>query len=267
MAAKRAKKKAQRKAARKKLTASPKLQAARKSAARAARGATIRKSASGRAPKTAAKRKSGKVVLNGLRLSVPSCKVGLALTMMDIPFEYRHIDLAAGAGRAPEYLAKNRWGQVPVLEHGDLTVAQSNVILLYLADTFGKFGGRTPQEKIRIAEWLMWDQDFMSTGVGMPRAFARLFPDTHEAVVSFCRKRGERALGALDRHLGTSKFLVGSRPTVADIAVFAWVATAEEGGYDLARWPNVQAWAERVLALPRAAHPYTVMPTESRAAA
>lgn len=268
MAAKKAKKKVQRKAARKKLTASARMQAAaKKSAARAARGAPIRKSTSGRAPKAAAKRKSGKLVLNGLHLSIPSCKVGLALTMMGIPFEYRHIDLASGAGRTPEYLAKNRWGQVPVLEHGDLSIAQSNVILQYLADTFGKFAGRTPQEKIRIAEWLMWDQDFMSTGIGMPRAFARLFPDTPEAVVSFCRKRGERALGVLDRHLGTSRFLVGNQPTVADIAVFAWVATAEEGGYDLAHWPNVQAWAERMLALPGAAHPYTVMPKESRAAA
>lgn len=267
MAARKAKKKAQRKPARKKLTASAKTQAAaKKSAARAARGAPIRKSTSGRAPKTAAKKKSGKIVLNGLHLSVPSCKVGLALTMMDIPFEYRHIDLSAGAGKAPEYLAKNRWGQVPVLEHGDLALAQSNVILQYLADTFGKFAGRTPQERLRVAEWLMWDQDLMASGVGWPRAFAKFFPQ-HEEVVKYARARGERALNMLERHFGTSKFLVGNQPTIADIAVFAWVATAEEGGYDLARWPNVQAWAERMLALPGAAHPYTVMPKESRAAA
>jgi glutathione S-transferase len=260
-------KKTQRKPARKKLTASAKLQAAaKKSAARAARGGAIRKSTSGRAPKAAAKKKSDKVVLNGLHLSVPSCKVGLALAMMGIPFEYRHIDLSAGAGKTPEYLAKNRWGQVPMLEHGGLAIAQSNVILQYLADTFGKFAGRTPQDRIRIAEWLMWDQDLMHSGVGWPRGFTRFFPQ-HEEVMKFARTRGERALGMLDRHLGGSKFLVGSQPTVADIAVFAWVATADEGGWDMSRWPNVQAWAERMLALPGAAHPYTVMPKESRAAA
>jgi glutathione S-transferase len=266
-ARKKAKKKAQRKPARKQLKASVKMQAAaKKSAVRAARGAPIRKSTSGRAPKAAAKKGSDKIVLNGLHLSVPSCKVGLALTMMGIPFEYRHIDLASGAGKAPDYLAKNRWGQVPVLEHGDLAVAQSNVILQYLADTFGKFAGRTPQERVRIAEWLMWDQDFMHSGVGWPRGFTRFNPQ-HEEVLKFARTRGERALGLLDRHLGTSKFLVGSQPTVADIAVFAWVATADEGGWDMTRWPNVQAWAERMLALPKAAHPYTVMPKESRATA
>jgi glutathione S-transferase len=266
-AKKKAKKKAQRKPARKKLTASAKMQAAAKrSAARAARGAPIRKGTAIRAPKAAAKKKADRIVLNGLHLSVPSCKVGLALAMMGIPFEYRHIDLAAGAGKTPEYLSKNRYGQVPVLEHGDVTIAQSNVILQYLADTFGKFAGRTPQDRIRIAEWLMWDQDFMHSGVGWPRGFTRFNPQ-HEEVLKFARTRGERALGVLDRHLGTSKFLVGNQPTVADIASFAWVATADEGGWDLSRWPNVQAWAERMLALPGAAHPYTVMPKESRPAA
>ena len=107
-------KRAQRKPARKKLTASAKMQAAaKKSAARAARGAPIRKGGSGRAPKAAAKKKSDKVVFNGLHLSAPSCKVGLALAMMGIPFEYRHIDLNAGAGKTPDYLAKN-----PMVEMG-----------------------------------------------------------------------------------------------------------------------------------------------------
>lgn len=263
-----AKRKAQRKPARKKLTASAKMQvAAKKSAARASRGAPIRKSTSGRAPKAAAKKAGDRVVLNALHASIPSCKVGLALTLMGVPFDYKHIDLGAGASRTPDYLAKNRMGQVPVLEHAGLAITQSNVILQYLADTFGKFGGRTAQEKIRIAEWLMWDQDFMHSGVGMPRIFVKFAPQTHEEVMKFCRARGERAFGVLDRHLGNSKFLVGSQPTIADIAVFTWATIAEEGGHDLSRWPNVQAWAERMLKLPGAAHPYTVMPKEDRKSA
>ena len=262
-----AKKKAQRKPARKKLTASARMQAAaKKSAARASRGAPIRRATSGRPGGKAAKKASGRVVLNALHASIPSCKVGLALTLMGVPFDYRHIDLAAGVSRTPEYIAKNRMGQVPVLEHNGMAITQSNVILQYLADTFGKFGGRTPQEKIRISEWLMWDQDFMHSGVGMPRVFAKFYPTTHEEIVKYCRGRGERAFGVLDRHLGNSKFLVGNQPTIADIAVFTWVTIAEEGGHDLSRWPNVQAWAERMLKLPGAAHPYTVMPKEDRTA-
>lgn len=266
MAARKTKKRAQRKPARKKLRASAKARtAAKKSTARASRGMAVRRGKSSRTRGKPAK-KLGRVVLNGHHLSPPACKVGLALTLMGVPFEYRHIDLGTGAGKTPEYLAKNRAGQVPVLEHNGMAIAQSNVILQYLADTFGKFGGRTPQEKVRIAEWLMWDQDFMHSGVGWPRGFTRFFPQ-HEEVLKFARARGERALGMLDSHFGGSKFLVGNQPTIADIAVFTWVAVAEEGGYDLSRWPNVQAWAGRMLKLPRAAHPYATMPKENRIAA
>jgi glutathione S-transferase len=216
--------------------------------------------------KSAPKAKPQQVTLHGLYLSLPSCKVGLALSMMGVPFEYRHVNLPGGEHKQPDFLAKNRFGQVPVLEHGGLSIAQSNAILQYLADTFGKYAGRTPQERVRVAEWLQWDQDRMAS-VGMVRLFAKFFPQTHEEVVKFARARAEQALDTLDRHLGASKFLAGPAPTIADIAVFPWVATAEEGGFDVSRWPNVQSWAERMLALPGAAHPYAIMPKEHREAA
>ncbi|MBI3451423.1 MAG: glutathione S-transferase family protein [Rhodospirillales bacterium] len=237
--------------------------AAKKSAARAARGALIGKAAPVRKARPA---KDRKLVLHGLYLSMPACKVGLMLSMLGAKWDYKHVDLRAGAHRAPEFLAINRFAQVPVLRHGDECVVQSNVILEYLADAFGKFGGRTPAEKRRIAEWLAWDFDRMATGLGMTRGFTQFFKQ-EPPVVAFTRQRGEAALDMLDRHLGASKFVAGTEPTIADIAIFPWVATAEEGGFDIARWPNVRAWAERFMALPGAAHPYTIMPKEDRAAA
>lgn len=261
MAARKKAKKAQRKTARKTLRATPKM----KAAAKKSTGHAGRRPTKTRPAPAAAKPRSDKITLHGLHLSLPSCKVGLALTMMGVPFEYRHVNLMGGEHKQPDFLAKNRFGQVPVLEHGDLSIAQSNAILQYLADTFGKYAGRTPQERVRVAEWLQWDQDRMAS-VGMVRAFAKFFPQTHEEVVKFARGRAEQALSTLDRHLGASKFLAGPAPTIADIAIFPWVATAEEGGFDITRWPNVQAWAERMLRLPGAAHPYTIMPKEHRAA-
>ncbi|HJS32851.1 MAG TPA: glutathione S-transferase C-terminal domain-containing protein [Alphaproteobacteria bacterium] len=61
--------------------------------------------------------------------------------------------------------------------------------------------------------------------------------------------------------------IAGPLPTIADVAVFPWVATADEGGFDIARYPNVRDWAERMLKLPGAAHPYAIMPKEDRVAA
>jgi glutathione S-transferase len=260
------KKKAARKAAKpRRLTATAKIKAAaKKSAARAKRGQGAKAARAASAAR--AKPRSDTVTLHGLYLSLPSCKVGLALSMMGVPFEYRHVNLQGGEHKQPAFLAMNRWGQVPVLEHRGMALAQSNAILQYLAETFGKFAGRTPQERIRVAEWLQWDQDRMAN-IGMVRVFTKFFPETHEAVVKFARARGEQALDTLDRHLGTSKFLAGPAPTIADIAIFPWVATAEEGGFDITRWPNVQAWAERMLKQPGAAHPYAIMPKEHRPAA
>lgn len=243
--------------------------AAEKSAKRAAKGAPIRRKTSGVVPKAraAAPKKGGAAyTLYGVHLSLPSAKVGLMLALCGVPFDFRSVDMRAGGHKTPEFLGKNRFGQVPVLEHAGHAIAQSNVILDYLARVTGRFAGHNDLERLRIAEWLMWEQDRLANGVGLTRGLVR-FGQPHHEVVAFLRQRGERALETLDRHLGTAKFLAGAAPTIADVAVFPWIATAEEGGFDVARWPNLQAWAQRVLALPGAAHPYAIMPKEDRDAA
>ena len=248
---------------RKVLAATPAIaKAAAKSARRAARGARILKGpAVAAAP---AVRRPARPVLHGLWLSIPACKVGLALSMMGVDFDYRHVDLSSGAQKSPEFLARNRFGQVPVLEHEGHHVAQSNVILHYLADAYDQFLGRSAAEEIRVEEWLQWDQDRMSS-LAMLRSMKK-FPryKQPDEVVAFVSGRAVQALDFLDHHLGTSKFVAGPRPTVADIAIFATVALADEAEVEIARWPNVRAWAERFLKLPGAMHPYAAMPREDR---
>jgi glutathione S-transferase len=209
-------------------------------------------------------RRPARPVLHGLWLSIPACKIGLALNMMGVAFDYRHVDLPGGAHKAPDFLSRNRFGQVPVLEHEGHHVAQSNVILHYLADAYDQFLGRSAAEEIRVEEWLQWDQDRMSA-LAMLRSMKR-FPRYKQPddVVAFVATRAQQALDFLDHHLGNSKFIAGPRPTVADIAIFPTVALADEAGIEIARWPNVRAWAERFLKLPGAVHPYAAMPREDR---
>ncbi len=247
----------------KKLMASARIKAAaKKSAARAAKGAPI-----GKAPKVKARKPNDAITLHGVFLSMPTAKVGLMLSMCGARWNYRHVALRDGQHKTPEYLAMNRFAQVPVLQHGDRCIAQSNAILQYLAQHFGRFQGRSEGDTWRIAEWLGWDFDRLSVGVGLSRSFAKFHPQTHDELKNYMRARGEQALAMLDRHLGGSKFLVGGSPTIADIAVFPWIATADEGGFIVANYPNVQAWAERMLTVPGVAHPYTILPKEDRAAA
>jgi glutathione S-transferase len=248
----------------KKLVASARIKAAaKKSAVRAAKGAPIGR----KARQSPAKKSDDSITLYGVFLSMPSAKVGLMLSMCGARWNYRHVDMRGGQHKLPEFLAMNRFGQVPVLQHGDRYIAQSNAILQYLAQYFGKFQGRNESEAWRIAEWLSWDFDRFSSGVGLSRTFAKFQPQTAEDVKTFMRSRGEQALTMLDRHLGTSKFMVGGSPTIADIAIFPWIATADEGGFTVANYPNLHAWAERMLGQPGVAHPYNLLPKEDRVAA
>jgi len=249
------------KTARKSAKPTKALKAAR-SASKAARKPAARKAAAKPTPR----KRPDKFTLYGLYLSLPSTKVGLMLSMCGARYDYKHVNLMAGEHKTPDFVAKNRYAQVPVLAHDGKHICQSNVILGYLADHLGKFGGRTPDERLRIAEWLAWDLDRMASGLGLTRGFTRFFPQD-PAVLAMTRSRGEQALDFLDRHLGGTKFIVGSAPTIADIAIYPSVATADEGGFDISRWSNVRAWAERMLALPGSGHPYSVMAKEDRPAA
>jgi len=160
-----------------------------------------------------------KLTLYGIWLSGPTYKAGLALSLMGQPFAYKHVDLRAGAHKQPEYLAINRFGQVPALVDGDLQLCQSGSILLYLADRFGTMGGKTAEERARVREWLFWEFDKLAPNVYRPRAIKRGFMKADEA-------------------------------TVADVAVYGDVSYAGEAAIDLAPYPNVKVWMERIEKLP-----------------
>jgi len=191
-----------------------------------------------------------KMTLHGIWLSGPTYKAGLALALMGQSFAYKHVDLRAGAHKQPEFLAINRYGQVPALEDGDLKLCQSGSILLYLADKFGKMGGKTPEEKARVREWLFWEGDRLASNIYRPRAIKRGFLQAEDSVYTMYAKMAGDALKALDTELAKGSFLVGNEPTVADVGVYGDVAYAGEAAIDLAPYPNVQAWMVRIEKLP-----------------
>jgi glutathione S-transferase len=191
-----------------------------------------------------------KMTLHGIWLSGPTYKAGLALALIGQSFAYKHVDLRAGAHKQPEFLAINRYGQVPALEDGDLKLCQSGSILLYLADKFGKMGGKTAEDKARVREWIFWEASSLGTNIYRPRAIKRGFMQADDSVYTMYAKMAGDALKALDTELAKGSFLVGNEPTVADVAVYGDVAYASEAAIDLAPYPNVQAWMARVEKLP-----------------
>lgn len=171
------------------------------------------------------------------------------LSLTRTPFRFERIDLPGGEQRGKAYLARNPFGKVPMLVHGELTIRQSNTILLYLASQTASFGARDQEQRLRVSEWLFWEQDQMFPGVGRTRFFTKVV-EGEPAVVAYFRALGESALTTLEQQLARSAFLTGDEPTIADIGVYAYARLAEDAGFDMAARSRIVAWRKAMEALP-----------------
>jgi glutathione S-transferase len=177
-------------------------------------------------------------------------KVRLALRWLGIPFVYREIDILKGESRTADFLARNPFGQIPVLELDDGTcLRESTAILVYL----GEGTPLLPGDRLlraRVLEWMGFEQTHVDGVISRAR-FRRLYPDaipTREAEFVAWLDEGREALEVLDHHLADRTFLVDERFTIADIAMYAYTHCAEPGGFDLTPYASMRRWFERVRA-------------------
>jgi glutathione S-transferase len=185
-------------------------------------------------------------------ISGHSHRVELFLSLLGLPFERVDVDLAAGAHKQAAFLAMNPFGQVPVIQDGDVTLADSNAILVYLTHRYAQKAAQwLPVEPLAAAQVQRW----LSVAAG-PLAFGpaaarviQLFrkPDSPDDAMA----RAHALFKVMDQQLATSSFLTGDSATLADIANYSYVAHAPEGNVSLDGYPNVRAWLARVEALPR----------------
>ncbi|WP_156945611.1 glutathione S-transferase family protein [Hyphomonas johnsonii] len=190
--------------------------------------------------------------LHGMFASGPTYKVGLMLRLTKTPFDYEHVDLRSGAHKADAFLAKNRYGQVPVLEDDekDMCLCQSSVILDYLADETGQFGGKDRAERLRAREWQLWGAGQLTTGIYRTRALKLGFFNFNEQVAEANLNAATGALRELNGLLEGRDWLVGAAPTIADIDIYGIAAYSGEAVIDLAAYPHLRRWMGRVEALP-----------------
>jgi len=190
--------------------------------------------------------------------SLPTGKVVLALNMTGIAFTFREIDVFGGAQFEPEFRALNPACQVPVLIDGDTALTQSAVILLHLAENCGLYGGNTASERRRVLEWLFFEADTFAS-LRIPRTLRHVFGDDAPEIYNFHKARGEKTLEKLDAWFADHDFLIGSLPTVADIAMFPILDNCREGGFDTARHPAIGQWRQRMLQLAGCRNHYDLM--------
>jgi glutathione S-transferase len=182
-------------------------------------------------------------------LSGHSHRARLLLSLLGVEHELVEVDLMSAQHKSPEYLKLNRFGQVPVLVDDDRKIADSNAILVYLSKKLGKTDWlpEEPEAAAAIQRWLSVAAGEIAYGPAAARLItvfgAQYKP---EEVIA----RAHSVLKLIDAELAAKDFIAKSNPTIADVALYSYIARAPEGNVDLSDYPNVNAWLRRIEALP-----------------
>lgn len=193
---------------------------------------------------------SSTLILHGTALSGHTHRVELFLNLLQVP--YRRIDAPAAVRQSAEFLSLNPRGQIPVLQDGELILADSNAILVYLARRYAAGSAWLPDDPVgaaRVQVWLSLAAGEIAFGPAKARISAR-FGDTGMPPV-LMQKLANQALTAMEYSLAQHAFLAGLNPTLADLACYTYIAHAPEGGISLEPYPHVCSWIDRIRAMPR----------------
>src|SRR5665213_864484 len=188
--------------------------------------------------------------LYSMRRSGNCYKVRLALAQLDVPYELVEIDILKGETRTPEFLKMNPSGHVPLLEASPgRYIAESNAILWYLA-------GHTPlfpddrADRAEMLQWMFFEQHSLEPNLGAAYFWLTLVKggrDLQSHALEDWMQEGYRALGVMENHLATRKFFVADTYSIADIALYGYTHVAHTCDYDLATFPAIRAWLDRVV--------------------
>ena len=187
--------------------------------------------------------------LHNLEVSGNCYKVRLLCALLNVPVELVPVDFPGGAHKKSPLIELNPFGQLPILEDGDVVVRNSQTILIYVAR---KWGGEAwlPTDAIslaRVAQWLMVAENEIARGPGDARLHDKF---GYKLDVAQARDNAKRILSIFETHLARNDWLALGRPTIADIACMPYIALGHEGGVPLDPYPAVAAWVSRVKKLP-----------------
>jgi glutathione S-transferase len=176
--------------------------------------------------------------------------VRLFLSLLGLPYETVPVNLPKGEHKGEAFLALNAFGQVPVLQDGDVTLPDSNAIILYLALQHDPSRQWYPQDAVQIARvqrWLSVAAGPLAHGTAKVRWITLSGGTPDKAQVDMATQ----LLHLMDQHLAAQRFLASERhPTVADIALYSYTARVTEGHVALQPYAHVRRWLAELEALP-----------------
>ena len=180
-------------------------------------------------------------------------KVKLLMSLLDIEHEWIPVNVLGSETKSAPFLTMNPNAKIPVLDLGNGEyLPESNAILNYLADGTG-FLPSDRLQRARVLQWQFFEQYSHEPYVAVARFIAKYLglPDDRRQDYLSKQEGGHKALQVMEQQLARTDYLTGSQYTIADISLYAYTHVADEGGFDLARYPAICAWLARVAAHPR----------------
>jgi glutathione S-transferase len=193
-----------------------------------------------------------KILVYGDSISGNCYKIQLLCAQLDIPHEWSEVDILKGETRNDEFLAMNANGRIPLLSLPDgRYLAESNAILVYLAGD-SRLAGKDCFARAEVLQWMFFEQYSHEPNIATSRFIIKYLgsPPDRQKALEEKRIGGYKALDVMERQLMNRKFFVDDDYGLADIALYAYTHTANEGGFDLQAYPAVRAWLGRVEATP-----------------
>jgi GST-like protein len=183
-------------------------------------------------------------------------KITIALHEMALPYNLNLVNIGRGEQFKADFLRISPNNRMPAIVDPDgpdgepISVFESGAILQYLARKSGRFHGQSERERVQVEEWLYWQVGGIGPMAGQAHHFLRYAPamePPQDLPYAKGRYRGEvaRLYGVLDRRLAGREYVAGDY-SIADMAIWPWASRWENQGQDLAQFPNMAAWLERV---------------------
>ena len=179
-------------------------------------------------------------------------KVKLLLSFLNIEHEWIHVNILDGETKTDEFLTKNPNGKIPAVELDDgRYLCESNALLGYFSENTA-FLPTDAYTKAKVYEWLFFEQYSHEPFIAVARFIQKYLglPKERAAEYHALQAGGNKALQIMESQLSETQFLVGNEMSIADISLYAYSHVADEGGFDLSRYPSIQHWCQRIQATP-----------------
>ncbi|MGR3501448.1 glutathione S-transferase N-terminal domain-containing protein [Pseudaestuariivita sp.] len=188
-------------------------------------------------------------------------KISIALNEMQLDFETHLVNISQGEQFAPDFLRLSPNNRMPAIVDPDgpdgapISVFESGAILLYLSQKTDQFGGRTPQERVAVWEWLMWQMGGLGPMAGQAHHFLKFAPRADPPQdIPYAKDRYRNETGrlyrVLDTRLAQNEYVAGGVYTIADMAIWPWASLWEGQQQTLEDKPNLARWLDTVSARP-----------------